>query len=121
MAQDFGLKPCKSASPLPLQRHGVRRTPSVNDRTGHVAWAAEVPHRGQRIRDTLLAWRGIRRTRRQRHTRYRAARCDTRRRPEGWLPPSLEARVSDVLTWVSRLCRLAPVGAVSQELVRFAP
>jgi 5-methylcytosine-specific restriction endonuclease McrA len=91
----------------------------VNDRTGQVAWAAEVTHRGQRIRDALLARRGIRRNRRHRHTRYRAARVDNHRRPEGWLPPSLESRVSNVLTWISRLCSLAPVGAVSQELVRF--
>jgi 5-methylcytosine-specific restriction endonuclease McrA len=78
-----------------------------------------VTHRGQRVRDALLARRGIRRKRRQRHTRYRAARFDNRRRPEGWLPPSLESRIGNVLTWVSRLCGLASVGAVSQELVHF--
>jgi 5-methylcytosine-specific restriction endonuclease McrA len=91
----------------------------VNARTGQVAWAAEVTHRGQRVRDALLARRGIRRKRRQRHTRYRAACFDNRRRPEGWLPPSLESRIGNVLTWVSRLCGLASVGAVSQELVHF--
>jgi 5-methylcytosine-specific restriction endonuclease McrA len=93
----------------------------VSDRAGQVAWAAELQHRGQRIHDALLTRRAIRCNRRQRHTRYRPARVDNRRRAEGWLPPSLESRVSNVLTWVARLARLAPVGTVSQELVKFDP
>jgi 5-methylcytosine-specific restriction endonuclease McrA len=84
-----------------------------------VVWAAELVHRGQRIRAALLARRVLRRSRRQRQTRYRPARFDNRRRPDGWLPPSLESRVRNVLTWVARLRRCAPVGALSQELVRF--
>jgi 5-methylcytosine-specific restriction endonuclease McrA len=91
----------------------------VNDRTGHVAWAAELQHRGQRIHEALLARRALRRSRRQRKTRYRPRRFDNRRRRNGWLPPSLKSRISNVLTWVSRLCRLAPVDSVSVELVRF--
>jgi 5-methylcytosine-specific restriction endonuclease McrA len=91
----------------------------VNDRTGQVAWAAELEHRGQGIRDALLARKALCRGRRQRHTRYRPARFANRPRREGWLPPSLGSRISNVLTWVQRLRRLAPVGAISQELVRF--
>lgn len=91
----------------------------VNDGTGQVTWTAELTHRGQRIRDALLARKALRRGRRQRHTRYRPARFANRRRPEGWLPPSLASRVTNVLTWVARLRRYAPVGAVSQELVKF--
>ena len=93
----------------------------VNDRTGQVAWAGEIQHRGQRIRNALLARRGIRRGRRQRKTRYRPRRLENRCRPDGWLPPSLESRVSNVLAWVARLRRYTPVNAVSQELVRFDP
>lgn len=91
----------------------------VNDRTGHVAWAAELTHRGQRIRDALLARRATRRGRRQRQTRYRPARFANRRRPDGWLPPSLASRISNVFTWVARLRRSAPIATISQELVRF--
>src|SRR5258708_6170114 len=91
----------------------------VDDATGQVVWAGEVAHRGQRVRDALLARRAIRRGRRQRPTRYRPARCATRRRPKGWLPPSLESRLANVLTWVARLRRVAPIGARSQELVQF--
>jgi 5-methylcytosine-specific restriction endonuclease McrA len=91
----------------------------AHDATGQVVWAAEITHRGQQVRDGLLARRAIRRRRRSRHTRYRPARFNNRRRPAGWLPPSLESRIANVLTWVARLRRLCPVGALSQELVRF--
>jgi len=84
-----------------------------------VVWAAELTHRGQRIKDALLSRRSRRRGRRQRTTRYRQPRFNNRTRTLGWLPPSLESRVANVLTWVRRLGRLAPINALSQELVRF--
>jgi 5-methylcytosine-specific restriction endonuclease McrA len=61
----------------------------------------------------------VRRGRRQRHTRYRKPRFLNRRRRAGWLPPSLESRIANVTTWVARLRRLAPIDAISMELVRF--
>lgn len=84
-----------------------------------VIWAAELTHRGQTIKAALDSRRSLRRGRRQRKTRYRPARFDNRRRPEGWLPPSLMHRVHTTMTWVERLCRWAPVSAISTELVRF--
>src|SRR5260370_29904354 len=86
----------------------------VNDATGQVVWAGELTHRGQQVHAALLARRALRRGRRQRNTRYRPARFANRRRPAGWLPPSLESRVSNLLTWVARLRRFAPIGALSQ-------
>jgi 5-methylcytosine-specific restriction endonuclease McrA len=91
----------------------------LSDATGQVVWAGEIAHRGQRIRDSLLARQAIRQGRRQRHTRYRPQRSENRCRREGWLPPSLESRITNVLTWVKRVRRLAPVAAISQELVAF--
>jgi 5-methylcytosine-specific restriction endonuclease McrA len=91
----------------------------VHDATGQVMWAAELTHRGQQIRARLDQRRIVRRSRRQRHTYFRPARFANRRRREGWLPPSLESRVANVMTWVTRLCRYAPITALSQELVRF--
>jgi 5-methylcytosine-specific restriction endonuclease McrA len=61
----------------------------------------------------------MRRSRRQRKTRYRKARFLNRRRDEGWLPPSLNHRVLTTLTWVRRLMRLCPIRALSMELVKF--
>ena len=77
----------------------------VNDATGQVVWAAELTHRGQQVKARLDQRRMCRRSRRQRHTRYRPARFLNRRRRAGWLPPSLESRLSNTLTWVHRLRR----------------
>jgi 5-methylcytosine-specific restriction endonuclease McrA len=84
-----------------------------------VIWAAELTHRGFAIRDALTARRQLRRSRRNRKTRYRAARFNNRRRSKGWLPPSLMSRVHNILTWVKRLSKLCPITDISQELVRF--
>ncbi|MCH2231930.1 MAG: RNA-guided endonuclease IscB, partial [Crocinitomicaceae bacterium] len=54
-----------------------------------VIWGAELQHRGQQIKDSLTSRRQLRRGRRGRKTRYRQARFLNRKRPEGWLPPSL--------------------------------
>lgn len=91
----------------------------VNDATGDVVWAAELTHRGQQVKERLAQRRMCRRSRRQRHTRYRPARFVNRRRREGWLPPSLESRLANVTTWVARLRRLCPITALSLELVKF--
>ncbi|HEY6409181.1 MAG TPA: RNA-guided endonuclease IscB, partial [Ktedonobacteraceae bacterium] len=91
----------------------------VHDATGEVIFAAEITHRGADIKNALDDRRRVRRGRRSRDTRYRKPRYLNRRRPKGWLPPSLESRVSNVVTWVKRLMRLCPIAAISQELVRF--
>lgn len=84
-----------------------------------VVWAAELTHRGAQFRDALTSRRALRRGRRNRKTRYRKARFLNRRRPEGWLAPSLQHRVDTTLTWVKRLSRVIPITSIAQELVRF--
>lgn len=91
----------------------------LNDGSGEVVWAAEVSHRGDAIKSALDTRRAVRRSRRSRKTRYRKVRCANRRRTTGWLPPSLESRIANVLTWVVRLMQLCPVRALSLELVKF--
>jgi 5-methylcytosine-specific restriction endonuclease McrA len=91
----------------------------LDDERGQVLFAAELTHRGGKIKEDLETRRAVRRGRRARHTRYRKPRFDNRRRPKGWLPPSLMSRVYNTLTWVNRLRRLCPIGAISMELVRF--
>ncbi len=91
----------------------------VNDASGEVVFAAELKHRGQAIKKALDARRAVRRSRRQRKTRYRQARFAHRRKPQGWLPPSLESRVANVLTWVHRLRRCCSITAISVESVKF--
>lgn len=91
----------------------------VNDAIGSVMSAAELRHRGERVKSALDRRRQVRRGRRYRHTRYRQARFLNRRPQKGRLPPSLESRVANTLTWVARLQKLCPITAVSLELVRF--
>ncbi|WP_424099991.1 RNA-guided endonuclease IscB [Moorena producens] len=91
----------------------------VQEKTGRVTSALEVSHRGQRIKDALESRRALRRGRRNRKTRYRKPRFLNRTRKPGWLPPSIESRISNIETWVRRIRKLCPVTAISQELVRF--
>ncbi len=91
----------------------------VNDQSGEVVFAAELSHRGQAIKKSLDDRRGVRRGRRNRHTRYRKPRWQNRRRPKGWLPPSLQSRISNILTWVQRLARACHITNISMELVKF--
>jgi len=85
----------------------------------NIVWCAELEHRGFQIREKLNDRQILRRSRRNRKTRYRKPRFLNRKRPQGWLPPSLMSRVYNIESWVKRLCRLAPITAISQELVRF--
>lgn len=90
-----------------------------NQRGKRVIWAAHLYHRGLAVRDALLKRRQLRRARRSRKTRYRQPRFLNRRKPIGWLPPSLESRVQNILTWVNRLNSSAPITALAVELARF--
>jgi len=91
----------------------------VNDNTGEVVWVAQLQHRGFQIREVLTSRRQLRRSRRNRKTRYRKPRFLNRTRAKGWLPPSLNSRVANILTIVKRLSSLCQITAISQELVRF--
>ncbi len=84
-----------------------------------VIWGGELQHRGQQIKDALTSRRQLRRGRRGRQTRYRQPRFLNRKRPEGWLPPSLQHRVDTTLTWVKRLIRYCPINSLAIELVKF--
>jgi 5-methylcytosine-specific restriction endonuclease McrA len=91
----------------------------VTKKSATVVWAAELTHRSSAIRDALVSRRAFRSNRRRRHTRYRPARFTNRRRPAGWLAPSLRSRVDHILTWYRRLAQRCPIRAISTELVRF--
>jgi 5-methylcytosine-specific restriction endonuclease McrA len=84
-----------------------------------VLWAANLEHRGWQIKKNLDTRRALRRSRRNRHTRYRQPRFDNRTRPEGWLPPSLVSRVDNVFNWAKRLMHFCPVAEIDVETVRF--
>jgi Restriction endonuclease len=84
-----------------------------------VLWAANLQHRGQAIKARLEARRSVRRTRRARKTRYRAPRFDNRTKPKGWLPPSLQSRVLNVVSWFNKLLARVLIIEAHIETVRF--
>ncbi|MBD2606884.1 RRXRR domain-containing protein [Scytonema hofmannii FACHB-248] len=114
--------PDSAVTPLRLKLDPGAKTTGialVNDTTGGVVFAAELKHRGFAIREALTSRRQLRRNRRARKSRYRQPRFLNRTRLKGLLAPSLQSRVENIKTWVGKLCKLAPIRAISQELVRF--
>ena len=61
----------------------------------------------------------IRRTRRNRKTRYRKPRFDNRRRKEGWLPPSIRNKVESHLKVIRLVHSLLPVTKTTIEVAQF--
>lgn len=96
---------------------GVAVTVEKEDSTKAVL-LAELQHKTD-IRNKIYARRALRRGRRNRKRRYRKPRFSNRKRRDGWLPPSLEARVDQTIHMVSKLQKLIPIHVISMELVRF--
>ena len=103
----------------------VRQSEATDGNTGEIRSNAQVLclfdliHRGWQISKALTARRTMRRRRRG-NLRYRAPRFLNRgNKKGGWLPPSLQHRIDTTMSWVRRLCRLASVTSIAQELVRF--
>jgi RRXRR protein len=71
----------------------------------HALHLAELTHRGEEIRERLRKRAAYRRRRRSTNLRYREPRFRNRRRPPGWLPPSLRSRIDNVVTWARRYRR----------------
>src|SRR5438105_1438877 len=71
----------------------VREREAGDNQSRHVLHLAEIAHRGRTIRKRMLQRATFRRRRRSANLRYRARWFDNRRRPQGWLPPSLRSRV----------------------------
>jgi len=91
----------------------------VQESIGSIVWAGEIEHKGHLVKKRLEDRRSLRRNRRSRKTRYRKPRFLNRIRAEGWLPPSLESRIANTITWTIRIGKLCPLTAFSLELVKF--
>jgi len=98
---------------------GSKTTGIALVRNSQVIWGAELTHRGSQIKSDLDSRRSIRRSRRNRKTRYRKPRFLNRTRPKNWLAPSLEHRVKTTMTWVKRLIKFCPISSITQELAKF--
>lgn len=111
-------QPCRLKTDPGSKTTGITVT-ATHKKGETVVFPMELRHRGQEIRDSLLQRRQLRRSRRSRKTRYRPARFANRRKPEGWLPPSIQHRVDSTTTWAKRLLRWLPITSTSVENVRF--
>lgn len=73
----------------------------------------------QGIKENLTQRRSYRRSRRNRKTRYRKARFLNRKKAEGWLPPSLQARIGNHFFWIDKFCSLLPNPTLHIEVGKF--
>lgn len=71
------------------------------------------------IVDLLSTRRELRRSRRNRKTRYRKPRFNNRRRPDGWLAPSVRNKVDTHLKAVENVCKILPVAHITVEVAAF--
>ena len=85
----------------------------------HALHLAEVSHRGEEMRERLRKRAVYRRRRRSTNLRYRQPRFLNRRRPPGWLPPSLRSRIGNVVSWARRYRRWIPLVRLDVERVKF--
>ena len=80
-------------------------------------FSAEVTLRDD-IPKLMTARRQSRRTRRSR-LRYRLARFDNRRRPKGWLTPTMETKIRTHENVIDKVCSILPVSRIVIESASF--
>ena len=92
---------------------------AITDNQDQVVMLAEIEHRGHTIKRNLDKRRVIRRSRRNRKTRYREARFLNRTRPKGWLAPSVKSRADNVINFIKKYKKLMNINKVMIENVSF--
>ena len=71
------------------------------------------------IVNLLSTRRELRRSRRNRKTRYRKPRFENRRRKDGWLAPSVQQKADSHLTIVAKVHKILPVSNIVVECASF--
>ena len=92
---------------------------AIVDNKDSVVMLAEVEHRGHLIKKDLDSRRNVRKSRRQRKTRYREARFLNRTKPKGWLAPSVKSRADNVINFIKKYKKLLNIDKVMIENVSF--
>ena len=85
---------------------------------GNVLAKGEIELR-QDVHSLLLSRAQYRRGRRFRKTRYRKARFLNRKRFDGWLPPSIQAKLDANFMWIDKFCSLVPSPKLRIEVGKF--
>lgn len=71
------------------------------------------------ITELLTARATLRKSRRNRKTRYRQPRFLNRKKAENWLPPSLQARINATFFWINKFLSLLPSAKLHIEVGKF--
>ena len=83
-----------------------------------VLFEADVELRND-IVNLLSTRRELRRSRRNRKTRYRKPRFNNRRRKEGWLAPSVRHKVDSHITMIAKVHKILPISEIIVEVASF--
>ena len=83
-----------------------------------VLYEAEVVLRND-IVELLSGRQSLRRSRRNRKTRYRKPRFDNRKRPDGWLAPSIRQKIETHVIVVANVMKILPVTKIIVETASF--
>lgn len=83
-----------------------------------VLFEADVKLRND-IVDNLSTCRELRRSRRNRKTRYRKPRFNNRRRKDGWLAPSVKEKVNSHLMMIAKAHKMLPISNIVVEVASF--
>ena len=83
-----------------------------------ILFEAEVKPRGD-IQELLVTRKQFRIGRRSRKTRYRQARFLNRRKPQGWLAPSVQHKVDAHLKVIRLVHKLLPISKTTIEVAQF--
>ena len=87
--------------------------------SGTVVIAKGEIHLRDDVKKEIMSRKELRRGRRNRKTRYRAPRFLNRRRPAGWLPPSIQSRTDNTINWIEKFAVLVPNPKVTVEAGKF--
>lgn len=97
---------------------GISATTKGENTCAIVLYEADVALRND-IVELLSTRRELRRTRRNRKTRYRKARFNNRRRSDGWLAPSIREKIDTHLTVIANVHKILPITKITVETAQF--
>lgn len=101
---------------------GFRKGGTALQSNGKITFQGEIVHRryiNQPTKGQVLAVRRERRRARRYRIRYRAPRFANRRRPEGWLPPTVKAKADVQINVLKVLAKYAPITRAIIEVGSF--
>ena len=83
-----------------------------------VLFEAELTLRND-IVDLLSTRRELRRSRRNRKTRYRKARFNNRKKGDGWLAPSIRQKIESHINFIGKFYQILPIRKIIVEVASF--